>query len=181
VRGRRFSIQHAFDPSDENMRVCSDLEVVVGIHQSLFYMYAPQMLAAWKGNVGPRLNPVRTWRQLGVRLAGGSDIAPHDPLVALQSLVTRTTEMGDVIGPEEAISAADAVQLLTQDAAYGNFDEQLVGWVTVGRRADLVILDECPAEVNASELRVIELIATLVDGRTAYANSSAPPAFAELT
>ena len=180
VRGRRFSIQHAFDPSDENMRTCSDLGVVVGIHQSLFYMYGPQMLDAWKGNVGDRLNPVRSWRERGVRLAGGSDIAPHDPLIALQSLVTRRTETGEVIGPEEAIATADAVRLFTQDAAYGNFDDALTGSITPGRRADLVLLAECPTEVDPDSLSAIEVIATVTDGRPTYLNTSAPTAFADV-
>ena len=162
------------------MRTCSDLGVVVGIHQSLFYMYGPQMLDAWKGNVGDRLNPVRSWRERGVRLAGGSDIAPHDPLIALQSLVTRRTETGEVIGPEEAIATADAVRLFTQDAAYGNFDDALTGSITPGRRADLVLLAECPTEVDPDSLSAIEVIATVTDGRPTYLNTSAPTAFADV-
>lgn len=180
VRGRRFSIQHAFDPSEENMRACSDLGIVVGIHQSLFYMYGPQMLDAWKGNVDDRLNPVRSWRERDVRLAGGSDIAPHDPLIALQSLVTRGTETGEVIGPEEAIAPADAVRLLTEDAAYGNFDEELVGSIAPGRRADIVLLAGCPTEVDPASLSALEVIATLVDGRPTFLNTSAPTALADL-
>jgi predicted amidohydrolase YtcJ len=180
VRGRRFSIQHAFDPSEDNMRACAELGAVVGIHQSLFYMYGPQMLDAWRGNVGSGLNPVRAWREHAVRVAGGSDIAPHDPLVALMSLVTRRTESGDVIGPEQAIGAADGVRLLTEDAAFGNFDDELVGALTPGRRADVVVLSECPTEVDPESLPGIGVVATLVDGRPTHLDAAAPAALGDL-
>jgi predicted amidohydrolase YtcJ len=179
VAGRRFSLQHAFDPSPANMRVCRSLGVVVGIHQSLFYVYGAEMLQAWNGNVGPHLNPVATWTRNGVRLAGGSDIPPHDPLRAIESLAKRSTQARTVIGPDERITRDVAVRLLTVDAAYGTFDEQLFGRVAPGLRADLVVLSDSPADHDGA-VTEIERVATLVDGRPTYLSGSAPRSLMEL-
>jgi predicted amidohydrolase YtcJ len=176
LNGRRFSLQHAFDPSPENMRVCRELGVVVGVQQSLFYMYGPEMERHWGDSAISNINPIRSWLDAGVQLAGGSDIPPHEPLTAMWGMCTRLTEDGAAIAPEEAVTAAEAFAIHTSGAAYGMFDEDLFGTIEVGKAADLVLLSRDPATAAADELREIEIVATLVDGEPTYASAAAPRA-----
>jgi predicted amidohydrolase YtcJ len=180
VVGRRFSLQHAFDPAPTTFATCHELDVVVGVHQSLFYMYAPQMLAAWSGNVTEEINPVRSWLDSGVRVAGGSDIAPHDPLVAISSLMTRRTESGDVYGSGQAISAAEAINLLTSGAAYGNFDEHLYGGLSPGMAADIALIDQDISTLAPEDIPTATRVATFMNGSPTHVHETAHPSIAAL-
>ena len=48
--------------------------------------------------------------------------------------VTRRTESGRVIGPEQRVSREQALRMATIDAAYLSFDEKRKGSIEVGKR-----------------------------------------------
>ena len=74
-------------------------------------------------NYGPErggaMFPLRSFLAEGIPVAGSSDapVSPHEPLLAIQSAVTRQTADGRVAGPEERIDVADALRLYTVNGA----------------------------------------------------------------
>ena len=70
--------------------------------------------------------------------------------------------------PNESISPPEALQLYTIDAAYAGFEESVKGSITQGKLADLVILSADPATVPPDQIREIEVLATILDGKVVW-------------
>ena len=128
-----------------------------------------------------RLGPQRivgayAWRQLrdsGARLALGSDfpVESVDPRLGLFAAATRADEQGRPVGgwrPEEKLTAFEALRGFTLDAAFAAFDENEIGSLTPGKRADFVILGEDPLAIDPARLRELSVRATYVDGRAVF-------------
>ena len=125
----------------------------------------------WAGEDGrydARLGPDRTlatnrYRDMldaGVRLAFGSDGMPMDPLLGVHHAVTAR-------GEAQRLTVTEALRAYTRGAAYAGFDEDRLGTVAVGKRADLVALDASPWE-RPDEIRDIDPVLTVVDGEVVY-------------
>ena len=78
--------------------------------------------------------------------------------------MNRTTPSGRVLGPNERISARDAIRNYTYWAAYSTFDELETGTISPGKRADLTVLSHDPSV----DLDAAEVIATIIGGQVVY-------------
>jgi len=110
----------------------------------------------------------------GARPAFGSDwtVAPLDPLLGLYAAVTRRTLDGanpEGWFPEQKISVAEALVGYTREAARAGFAEDVTGRLSPGHFADLVVLDRSPFEVDPEEIDDLQVMFTVVGGRTVYA------------
>jgi len=99
----------------------------------------------------------------------------HDAPVALPSStvilatqVNRTTRSGQVLGPEQRVSALKALNSITINAAYQYFEEDRKGSIEVGKLADLVILSANPLEISPEELWDLEVLETIKEGKTVF-------------
>jgi predicted amidohydrolase YtcJ len=103
---------------------------------------------------------VAEWLRAGVKVALNTDhmfgvdpngsLNPYNPFLTLYVAVTRRTEGGQVIGPEQAVSRQDALKMMTVNAAYLGFEEHRKGSIEVGKLGDLAVLSDdylsCPPE-----------------------------------
>ena len=103
-------------------------------------------------------------------MAGNSDygVSAADPLLRIQSMVTRTSAEGKVYGAEQRISAEEAIAIWTLGSAYSTFDEDVKGSIEVGKLADFVILSDDPASVPADRIKDIAVEMTFIDGLIVY-------------
>lgn len=110
----------------------------------------------WVGRTD-RAFALETLAAAGVRLALGSDapVAPLDPWVAIGAAVSRSRGGRAPWHPEQRVPAAVALAASTdgRDA------------VTLGSRADLVVLDADPLSAPVDALRAMPVAATLLGGR----------------
>ena len=141
------------------------------INPAVFY-FLGDMGAAY---VGPERNadcfPAKTIQEAGFPIAGGSDATgywPVDSIRDLSSLVTRTTFFGTVMNAKEAISFRDGVRAQTKDAAWVGFEEDMAGTVTVGKIADLCVLDRDPDTCPPEELPTLPVMMTVCAGEVTY-------------
>ena len=106
----------------------------------------------------------------GIPVAGASDYipGPFEPLMALQSMVTRTDWEGRSWGANQRISVDQALRVATLNGAHASFEEHLKGSITEGKLADFVILGEDPHDVDPGRLKDIEVVRTVVGGRTMH-------------
>ena len=72
---------------------------------------------------------------------------------------------------EQALSAAQAVRAYTIDAAYAQFEEQIKGSLSVGKRADLVVLSANPVRVEAAQIAEIRVKRTICGGITIFSET----------
>lgn len=101
----------------------------------------------------------------GVRLAGSSD-APLESTNVMKAVQCCVTRCG--IGAQAKLSVGEALKMFTIEAAYAQFEEDVKGSITPGRRADLVILGRSPFETAPEALHEIEVSATYCGGEMIY-------------
>ena len=70
--------------------------------------------------------------------------------------------------PDQALSAREALQGFTADAAWAGHDEVEVGRLAPGLRADFVVLAQDPLAVPDAALKALTVLATYVDGKAVY-------------
>jgi predicted amidohydrolase YtcJ len=109
--------------------------------------------------------PYRSLVEAGVKLAGASDAPICSPAVlhGLQCFITR-----EGFVPEQSLSAAQAVRAFTIDAAYAQFEEQIKGSLSVGKRADLVVLSANPVRLEPEQITEIRVRRTICGGITIF-------------
>jgi len=62
----------------------------------------------------------------------------------------------------------EAVRMYTLDAAFAQFEDDIKGSITPGKRADLVVLSDDPFKVKPDKLKDIKVNRTVVGGKTVY-------------
>ena len=83
-------------------------------------------------------------------------------------MVTRKDYKGRVWGPNQRISVDQALQVCTVNAARASYEEEIKGSITAGKLADFVVLAEDPHEVDPDRIKEIEIVRTVVGGRTMF-------------
>jgi predicted amidohydrolase YtcJ len=111
--------------------------------------------------------PAGSATRLGMRVSYHSDapMTEPDPLLAIQTAVTRRTASGAVLGGHQRVSIDDALRAMTIDAAYQIGMDKDVGSLEVGKRADFVLLAEDPRRVAPETLASIQVLGTWIEGR----------------
>jgi hypothetical protein len=139
---------------------------------SIGYMYG--LGDQYAENFGPErsrwLHPHKTMKEMGIIAGGNSDcpVTYYSPFVQMYAAVTRKTSSGQVVGPEEAISIMDAIRVYTWNGAYLSKDEDKLGSIEMGKLADVIVLDRDILSISVEELRDIEVLITIVDGKIVY-------------
>lgn len=112
----------------------------------------------------------RSFLDHGIMVAPASDHAPgpYEPLMALQSMVTRKDFSGRVWGPGQRITLEQALKVCTLHGAYASFEENEKGSVTAGKLADFVVLARDPHDVDPDQIKNIQVVRTVVGGRTVH-------------
>jgi predicted amidohydrolase YtcJ len=115
----------------------------------------------------------RTFLDQGVPLPAGSD-APVEAVAVVPGLyaaVTRQDAKGWPEGgwhPSERVSALEALRMFSRDAAFASFQEDELGAVTVGRRADFTVLSLDPTAVAPRDVARAAVRLTVVGGRIVF-------------
>jgi len=112
----------------------------------------------------------RSFLDAGIPVAPASDYTPgpYEPMMAIQSMVTRKDVRGRVWGPDQKISVSDAMRICTMHGAYASFEEDLKGSLEAGKLADFVILEKDPHQVNPDEIVNIKILKTVLGGKTTF-------------
>jgi predicted amidohydrolase YtcJ len=120
----------------------------------------------------------RSLRDAGARLAFGSDwfVAPPTPLEGIYAAVTRRTlddKHPDGWIPEQKITVDDALRAYTTGGAYASFEENEIGSLTIGKLADIVIIDRDLTKIPPETIRDARIDYTIVGGRIVYDRNAA--------
>ncbi|MFD6655724.1 amidohydrolase [Streptomyces parvus] len=124
----------------------------------------------------------RAWRcrdlwDAGARVVLGSDwpIAPFPPLGVMAG--ARHRRPGRDLtqpphGPGQALTALEALQGMTVNAAWAAGEEHEAGRLAVGCRADFTVFADSPLTTSAVELPDLPVLLTVVDGRPTHRDAS---------
>jgi predicted amidohydrolase YtcJ len=117
-----------------------------------------------------RIDPLRSALKRGMKFANHTDapVTPPNQMMVIHSAVNRTSRSGVIVGPQERISAMDALKAVTIWGAYLYFEEKEKGSIEPGKRADLAVLSDNPLTVDDASIKDIKVVQTIKDGRTIY-------------
>ena len=114
----------------------------------------------------------RSFLDYGIPVGGSSDYpcGPYDPLLAIQTMVTRKSAQGMILGPEQKISVEEAIRIYTIGSAYVMFEEKIKGSIEEGKLADFTVLSMDPTETPVDAIKDIKVEMTVVGGEIVYRN-----------
>jgi len=177
--GLRHGIIHANIPTDRAIDMMAELQ-----HTYDAAYPEPSATFMWwigdtyAGNFGPerakRLNPFRTFRENGIRWAGGSDynVTPFAARFGLWAAIARETLLGvygsHPYGTEESVDIRTALRSYTIWSARQMFLEDKIGSIEVGKYADIAIWDKDLYSITTAEIKDIQCQMTLFNGRVVH-------------
>jgi predicted amidohydrolase YtcJ len=112
----------------------------------------------------------KSFLDAGIRVPGASDYTPgpFEPLMALQSMVTRKDYKGRLWGPNQRVTLDQALSIATINGAYASHEENLKGSIMAGKLADFVVLEKDPHDVDPDQIMNIKINRTVDGGKTVY-------------
>ena len=127
------------------------------------------------------IEPSGFFAAAGARIAFGSDwpVDQLDEWFALKVGVTRTNsssappEYRGRLGEDPGLSREAVLRAATIDAAYELHEDNTTGSIEVGKFADLIMLDRNPLLVPPEEIAKVQVLETVVAGKTVYASAGA--------
>ncbi len=164
----RHRIEHCSVSNESILNRAKNLGAVLALH-SYVYEHGDKMEAYGKHRWG-MMHPNRSALEHGVPVAGNSDwpVSEADPLLRIQSLVTRKSAEGKTYGAEQQLTVEQAISVFTAGGAYASFEEDIKGSLTVGKLADCVILSDDPRDVPPDEIKDIRVLKTIIGGKVVY-------------
>jgi len=158
----RHRVEHAELVGDESVERFAESGVVASV-QPNFLKWA-QEGGLYDDRLGSerraRSNRYADLLEAGVPLAFGSDCMPMDPLFGVHQTVNAPEE-------RQRLSVTEALRAYTRGAAYAGFDEERLGTVEAGKKADFVVLERSPWD-HPEDIENIDVALTVVDGDVVY-------------
>jgi predicted amidohydrolase YtcJ len=165
----RFRLEHCSIVNEDLLKRIKALDAIPTPFWTYVYYHGEKM----KNYGEERLDhmfAMRSFLDYGIRVAPGSDYSPgpFDPMMALQSCVTRTDSKGNVWGAKQKITVAETIRASTRNGAYASFEENVKGTLEPRKLADLVVLGRDPFVEEPSTLRTIPVERTMLGGRWVF-------------
>ena len=167
---RRHRIEHCSQCPPHLLERLNKLQAVVVTQPPFLYYNGERYLATVPADRLQWLYRIRSFLNSGLIVAGSSDspVVPDNPLVGIYAAVTRQTESGQPLLPEECISASQALAMYTINAAYASFEEGIKGSITQGKLADMVLLSDDPTKIPPEQIEDIKVEMTIIDGKVVW-------------
>lgn len=120
--------------------------------------------------------PARSLLNQGIILPGSSDrpVSNGRPLDVMQSFVQRLSPSGQVYGPAQRITAAQALAAYTTGSAAATGSADIKGRLVPGYLADMVFLDQDPTAVEDARIGATQVLATMVGGEIRFGAEAFP-------
>lgn len=168
-RDPRFRIEHCTVINDSLVQRIKKIGAIPNPFSTYVYFHGEKM----REYGAERLNnmfALRSFLDAGIPVTQTSDYppGPFEPMMALQSSVTRTDMKGNVWGARQRIKVEEALRVGTLNGAFASYEENLKGSIERGKLADLVVLGRDPLHEESSSLINIPVERTMVGGRWVF-------------
>jgi predicted amidohydrolase YtcJ len=177
IQGKRWCITHANFPSPRNLERCRRLGVCADVQPAWLYKDGTSLLHLLGAKRLRWFQPYKSWLEY-TTIGGGSDhmvktdslkaTNPWNPWLGIWTTITRKTEQGTVLFPEEKLSREQAIRLYTWNNAYLHHEENEKGSLEVGKLADLIIVDRDVLDCTEDDLRRTRVLYTVIGGKVVY-------------
>ncbi|WP_044375221.1 amidohydrolase [Streptomyces noursei] len=180
--GVRHRIEHIETVPDDTLRRFAELGVLASMQPTHCCDFTrADHTDNWSRRLGEE-RAGRAWRcrdltDAGATVVLGSDwpIAPYPPLGVMAGARHRrpTRDLAQPPhGPEQALTALEALRGMTVHAAHAAGEEDRAGRIVPGHRADLTVLADDPLTTPATDLPRLPVLLTVLDGRPTHRDRS---------
>ena len=125
------------------------------------------------GDALARTPPLKSAIRMGLRIGGGTDahrVMDYNPFLSLRWMIDGLTVEGvETRHAAELPTREQALRIYTAGSAWFAHDEHRRGALTVGRLADLAVLNRDYLTVPTRQVGAIRSLLTMVGGRIVYA------------
>lgn len=144
-----------------------------GVVPAPFYTYIYYHGEKWPAYGDEKMRSMfahRSFLDHGIPVAPASDFTPgpYEPMMAIQSMVTRTDSRGREWGPNQRVTVEEALRICTLHGAYASFEEAEKGSLEPGKLADFVMLADDPHTVDPLAIVDIPVVRTVLGGRVTH-------------
>jgi len=162
----RYRLEHCTVINDSLVARIKALGAIPTPFSTYAYYHGEKMIEYGAERVN-HMFALRSFIDAGIRPTQASDYppGPFEPMMALQSEVTRTDAKGNVWGPQQKITLEEAIRVGTINGAYASFEENVKGSIQSGKFADLVVLGRDVFKEDPYNIINIPIERTMVDGR----------------
>ncbi len=170
----RFRLEHCALMRDDQITRCMELGVLGSFFiNHITHWGAPIEDVLFGPDRAAHYVPAGSAAKAGMRISLHADTPMTDPscLELMQAAMTRKASDGRCVGPDQRMSAMDALKAVTIDAAYQIRKEDVLGSISPGKHADLVVLAEDPLTTAPDRLRDIEVQQTWLAGQKVWSNA----------
>ncbi|MCX6656243.1 MAG: amidohydrolase [Candidatus Bathyarchaeota archaeon] len=171
IKGRRFYLIHAYQPSEENFKDCKKYGILVASQPDFLYYLGDSYVENVGIKRGAWLKPHRAWIDEGIMVAAGTDspVTPYPPFPCLWASVARKTELKKtVMGAEQRVTREEAIRMYTVKGAYLSFEENIKGSIEPGKLADMIIIDRDILTCQEDDIKDTRVLRTILGGKTVY-------------
>lgn len=174
AKDHRFRIEHAqhLHPSDiPRFAALGVIASMQGIHMASDRPWAIDRLGETRIQQGAYV-----WQSLlktGAKIVNGTDapVEPLNPIPCFYASVSRRTLAGTPEGgyePKEKMTREQALRSYTLDAAFGAFQEDVLGSIEEGKYADFTVFSRDIMTIDEDEILQTEVRMTIIGGKVLY-------------
>lgn len=170
IKGKRWSVEHAFVSRPEQVARLKKLDVAVSAQDHL-YLAAPVLKKYWGWETASEVTPVKTYLDAGLLVAGGTDspVVPFNPFWNLYHMASRDTISDGVYGADQKIASRPLLlRLVTINYARLIGEDKMRGSIEPGKLADFAVLSDDFLTAKIEAIRDMKALSTWVGGREVY-------------
>jgi predicted amidohydrolase YtcJ len=170
IKGKRWSVEHAFVSRPEQVARLKRLDVAVSAQDHL-YLAAPVLKKYWGWATASEVTPIKTYLDAGLLVTGGTDspVVPFNPFWNLYHMASRDTISAGVYGADQKIvSRPLLLRLVTINYAKLIGEDKTRGSIEPGKLADFAVLTDDFLTATPEAVRDMKALSTWVGGREVY-------------
>ncbi len=179
VAPTRPCLTHSNFMSAEAIASCAKLGIVADIQPVWLYLDSHTLRRQFGDSRLRYFQPLQSLFKAGVTVGGGSDhmqrigsmtsVNPYNPFIGMQTAITRIgRNRPDALHTTESLSREQAIRFYTANNARLMFRENETGTLEVGKRADLIVIDQDILQCPVDAIHRTHCEMTYINGRKVY-------------
>ena len=165
-----FRLEHcAICPPSLLLRIKATRAIVV-TQPSFIYYFGQKYLDDVPSHQTNWFQPIGSFNRWGIKVAFSSDspLSNSNPLAGIYAAVTRKTEKGQKLAPQEGISLGEALRMYTQGGADASSQNEVLGSISPGKFADLAVLNGDITQTNPEQIPGLKVVLCIINGKVAW-------------
>jgi predicted amidohydrolase YtcJ len=167
---RRTAIAHSFFIRDDQLDQYKTNKILPQFMPNHIWMYGDVYRKILGEDRAGNMVPLNLASIKGMQFGIHNDTPSSGPsaLFTIWTAVNRKTYAGTTLGPDQRIDPYIALRGFTSVAAYQYKEEASKGSIATGKLADMVLLDRNPLKVDPIEIKDIQIVKTIKNGKDLY-------------